>query len=250
MDLLERSHNTRQRHPWERARFRFFKDLLAEAGVENDVVDALDIGAGDAWFAAQFAASLRPESTIACFDPGYAAESDLPTTLPPRVQLHAALPARPFDLVLLLDVLEHVEQDADYLKQIVETNLKPGGMLLASVPAWQSLFSEHDRYLLHHRRYHPRAAKRLLQSAGLIILRNGGLFHSLLLPRKLERVLETRVECGSNAGKQGSGHWKHGKHVTRAVAAALRVDNELSKLFSHLGIDIPGLSWWALCKKP
>lgn len=57
-----------------------------------------------------------------------------------------------FDLIVALDVLEHIKED---LKALAEWNrvLKPGGKLLITVPAYQWLWSDHDESLHHYRRY-------------------------------------------------------------------------------------------------
>jgi ubiquinone/menaquinone biosynthesis C-methylase UbiE len=56
------------------------------------------------------------------------------------------------DLVTAWDVLEHLPDDAAALREWARV-LKPGGYLAISVPAYQWLFSPHDRELAHYRRY-------------------------------------------------------------------------------------------------
>lgn len=57
-----------------------------------------------------------------------------------------------FDLIVALDVLEHIREDS---RALAEWNrvLKPGGKLLITVPAYQWLWSDHDESLHHYRRY-------------------------------------------------------------------------------------------------
>ena len=64
----------------------------------------------------------------------------------------SAWPPDHFDLVALLDVLEHVPDDRSALKSIRE-RLKPGGKLLVTVPANKWMWSTHDVAHHHHRRY-------------------------------------------------------------------------------------------------
>lgn len=57
-----------------------------------------------------------------------------------------------YELVLLFDVLEHVEATAPFLEAVVY-HLKPGGHLLMNVPALPSLYGRYDVAAGHHRRY-------------------------------------------------------------------------------------------------
>jgi len=57
-----------------------------------------------------------------------------------------------FDVVTMLDVLEHIEDDEASLRAAGRL-LKPDGLLLVTVPALRWLWSDHDIVLHHHRRY-------------------------------------------------------------------------------------------------
>jgi ubiquinone/menaquinone biosynthesis C-methylase UbiE len=61
-------------------------------------------------------------------------------------------PDNTFDLVIASDVLEHLQDDARAVQEIYRI-LKPGGRLIATVPAHQFLWSYHDEALHHVRRY-------------------------------------------------------------------------------------------------
>ncbi len=246
MDLREAIPDEARRHPWEVARARFFHDVLHRGGRLRGPVNALDIGAGDGWFARQLAPRLAPSSTITCCDANY---TDTWLTTHPdedRLRFRRSPAGSRGGVVLLLDVLEHVEDDGGLLRSSVEANLLPGGVVLLSVPAWSQLFSAHDRWLGHHRRYSPSAARALVASSGLRIEREGGLFHGLLLPRALQSLAE-HIFPGSEAAAAERALWSHGEIVTTAVEAALSIDNAFSRMASSVGWTLPGLSWWALC---
>ncbi|MGD9496259.1 MAG: class I SAM-dependent methyltransferase [Armatimonadota bacterium] len=76
--------------------------------------------------------------------------------------------AESFDVVVSADVLEHVEDDEGAVREMARV-LRPGGLLVAAVPAHMWLWSEHDEALHHLRRYHRRRLRDLLQGAGLEI---------------------------------------------------------------------------------
>lgn len=85
-----------------------------------------------------------------------------------------------FDLVALLDVLEHVPDDVESLRAI-HRRLKPGGALVLTVPANRWMWSAHDVAHHHFRRYSKRDLKRVLAAAGLEI-QLLSYFNSLLFP--------------------------------------------------------------------
>lgn len=79
-----------------------------------------------------------------------------------------ALPdfATSFDLVLALDVIEHVADDAAAVETLA-AQVKPGGYVLITVPAFAFLWSQHDDENRHYRRYRKRDLQRLAAAAGL-----------------------------------------------------------------------------------
>lgn len=89
-------------------------------------------------------------------------------------------PANSYDLVALLDVLEHVSDDRASLAAILHL-LKPGGALLLTVPINPWMWSAHDAAHHHHRRYRKRVIDSLAKEAGYEIELLSP-FNSLLFP--------------------------------------------------------------------
>lgn len=77
-------------------------------------------------------------------------------------------PSRQYDLVLMLDVLEHIEDDAAALGSLQQL-LKPGGQAILTVPALQSLWSVHDVINLHYRRYSKGGLQHLIEDSGFAV---------------------------------------------------------------------------------
>jgi len=97
-----------------------------------------------------------------------------------------------YDLIVLLDVLEHIPDDKGALCAL-KPKLAPGGRLMLAVPAMPSLWSGHDVAHHHQRRYTARTLEAVVQAAGYRTLRRTA-FNSLLLPaivgvRWLNRLL-------------------------------------------------------------
>lgn len=249
MDLTESPLEGATRHPWERTRCAFFLDRLAPL-LRRGPARVLDLGAGDAWFASQLRARF-PDARVTCVDLGYD-EATLArlARLYPGLRFASAVPEGAFDVVIALDVVEHVEDDRAFVEQIRRERLMPGGHFLFSVPAYGWLFSSHDVALRHFRRYAHRDARRLLERAGLVVEQGGGLFGSLVAPRAmsvaLERVRGTKVEHAS----EGAIAWQQPAWVTAAVMGALGLDARVSARAAQRGIGVPGLSYWALARRP
>jgi SAM-dependent methyltransferase len=86
-----------------------------------------------------------------------------------------------YDLIALLDVLEHVPDDVAALRAI-HMRLKPGGALLLTVPANSWMWSAHDAAHHHFRRYSKRRLKQLFLMSGLEVQLLSH-FNTLLFPQ-------------------------------------------------------------------
>lgn len=84
-------------------------------------------------------------------------------------------PGKLYDVITMLDVLEHIEDDVGTLAHLFSL-LKPGGHAIITVPALKWLWSIHDEINLHYRRYHRRPFQQLLQNTGFEVLKVRYLF--------------------------------------------------------------------------
>jgi SAM-dependent methyltransferase len=262
MDLREMANHppdeSGERHPWEQSRARFFRRQLEP--YLRPGLRVLDIGAGDGFLAASFLPSLHPDGEVVCFDTGYtdAHLERFSRTTSAGLRFTRERPTGTFDIVLMLDVIEHVADDHGFLANIVDGLLAPGGMLLASVPAYHALFTRHDVKLGHHRRYRPSDLLSLLRDSGLDITTAAGLFHSLLPVRIAQKLGELlRGQWTRPAVDQVPEHtdtalsaWKGSRWLTSGISGMLSLDNWLSAVCARRRLLLPGLSVWALAKKP
>lgn len=144
--------------------------------------DVLDVGFGDALFAAELQRAGNRVTCAGALPPGEAArdidqyiQADPAFGLAPV--LHETGP-RKFDTILLLDILEHLPEPEKVLRDALAL-LKPNGRIVVSIPnianvtvRWMLLFGQfeyHDRGILdrtHLRFYTRNTARRLLESCG------------------------------------------------------------------------------------
>jgi SAM-dependent methyltransferase len=83
--------------------------------------------------------------------------------------VNCPLPDGSFDGVILLNVLEHIENDFAALQQTARI-LKPGGVAAIEVPAAPNLYDIYDKQLMHFRRYRMADLVRQVRASGLEIL--------------------------------------------------------------------------------
>lgn len=95
---------------------------------------------------------------------------DLPVSLLRGDATRLPFASESFDIVTMLDVLEHVEDDASAVGEIFRV-LKPGGAFVLSVPAYQKLWSAHDEALHHFRRYEYSGLRAVLRKGGFQVWR-------------------------------------------------------------------------------
>jgi hypothetical protein len=142
----------------------------------------------------------------------------------------------------MLDVLEHIEDDLAFLQHDVVPRLRPEGHVVMSVPAHPSLFTSHDTFLGHYRRY---TRRQLLDVSGKFFSnnQNGYLFTSLVLVRLLQRVTTSKTVDAES----GIGNWGAGMMVTNLVNYALFIDAFVSRALQTIQVRIPGLTVWTIC---
>jgi SAM-dependent methyltransferase len=260
MDLIESNdfnYNWKSRHPWEIARLKFIKRRLAvvlnQLQKDNPVI--FDIGCGDA-FAAVHIATAFPGTEI------HAVDTALNTKKIQEIQRHIdtgnlfiydrieniSLDAgKGADIILLLDVIEHIGDDTSFLSNLLKTPyLSENTHILITVPAWPGLFSSHDSMLKHYRRYTGKSLLRTLRLSGFQSLECGYFFFVLLFPRIFRLYLEKLRLVKSSV--HGIGRWQRNVMLTGIILCILQADNLICRMFLSMGIRLPGLSLYSVCK--
>jgi len=243
MDIVEINNANAFRHPWEISKVHNIISLVLEQRAHGPFAD---VGSGDLYFAREL--KNKYGGIISAIDAGYAsfkpADSGGFTILSSVGGLGHGTAGTAF----LLDVLEHVADEAQFLSE-VRNALAPGGRLIVSVPAFGFLFSGHDAFLKHKRRYSLNDLNETLQKSGFAVDNIFYFYFSLFFVRLAELVLE-KFGAGP-LSKKAVSNWKYPREniLTASLVLALNLDFKLCRLLSKFKINLPGLSLCAVSTK-
>jgi ubiquinone/menaquinone biosynthesis C-methylase UbiE len=140
------------------------------------------------------------------------------------------LPDASVDALVALNVLEHIEDDAEAVRQIYRV-LKPRGVAYIELPAGPALYDVHDKALMHCRRYTRRGAVRLFERAGFAVERLTHLGF-LVWPAFVAVKLRNKRHLAASEAKQREILEKSIRQtrVSPAMALAMRAETAVAEL--------------------
>ncbi len=238
-----------QRHPWETSRKNVLLTFLRQAGIKLPIDRIVDIGSGDAYVIHSLVEKNLAKEYYA-IDTAYTAEvvaqlkknnnnSQVIYFQNLQEYLKNVTDQKP-TLFLCMDVLEHLEDEKIILADLTEKS--NDNYYFFAVPAFQSVFSSHDVLLGHYRRYTLSQLEAVLKQNQFTIVDKGYYFTSLLIFRKIDKWLKKDK-------KESIDNWEAGKLKTSLINGMLSADFGVSLLLKKIGLTIPGLSCYCLCKK-
>ena len=161
-------------HWYYRAKAQAMARLLSPA-VPNRI---LDVGAGSGFFSKHLLRTTRAKSAI-CVDTGYEFDSESVESQKPIHFLRETGPVQA-DLTLMMDVLEHVDDDVGLLQEYGKKTPRKT-LFLISVPAFQFMWSDHDVFLEHKRRYTLSQLEKVVRRAGFET-EHGSYYYAAIFP--------------------------------------------------------------------
>ena len=205
LDSLASLNETEDKHFWHRNRKYFLRKVLSKLQYGEQIKGA-DIGCGNGSILAFLQDTYTdssftgidgyPEALINCRNRNKVVSLQLQdiTDLDPIKDENSK-----YDVVFLMDVLEHLEKPSETIKKI-KSVLKKGGHIIATVPAEKSLWSERDVFLGHYKRYSKADFKELFSKEGYQVKRANYLFSHLFLPTYISRLILSKIS--KKSGKE------------------------------------------------
>jgi 2-polyprenyl-3-methyl-5-hydroxy-6-metoxy-1,4-benzoquinol methylase len=190
-------HNLYQSHWWFRGRKQIIEDAIRRLRLPiNPTITDIGSGSGDL-----LPMLMKNDSTVTSVESDENSANSIRDKFGERINITRSLEDHliknigTLDLVTGFDVLEHIEDDQAVLKSIYSA-LKPGGQLVCSVPACPFLWSTHDEYSHHFRRYTKKDLYKKMIVAGfqieLLAYFNFFLFFPLILLRTLKKIFRIK----------------------------------------------------------
>lgn len=191
MDIKERAQlgERADEHWYYRSKARAMERLLR--GVTRRIV--LDIGAGSGFFSRYLLANSTALEAW-CVDTNYAEDSDVVEN-GKNIHFRKSVERVDADLILLMDVLEHVDDDVGLLRDAMSKAAAQATFLI-SVPAFQFMWSGHDVFLEHKRRYTLAALERVVEASGLRV-RDGTYYFAAVFPAAMLMRLPRKLLGGA-----------------------------------------------------
>lgn len=161
MDIKEEGLVNPYTNWYYQAKLYAIKELLSD-NTRTDIL--VDVGAGSGFFGKEIAKHFS-YSKLILIDTGY---SSVTQAQDEKINYHDNCPHIPASTYLFVDVLEHIELDLEVLSHYVSESAF-GARFILTVPAFQFLWSPHDEFLDHKRRYTKKMLSKLASDAGLSI---------------------------------------------------------------------------------
>ena len=234
-----------QKHWYYCGKVRLLEDVLTpwlRQRSRGSVCQGLDFGAGNGVISRSLGAHLQGVSiNWDLVDDAFRADS-VCCDAEGFKQLRSLPKDQHYDLILAIDVIEHIDDDCAVLGTLRQY-LSPGGILVVAVPAYGFLWSDHDRFLEHRRRYNRSQLRRVLQASGWR-LEHLQAFLVFLFPVALVQRLGKRP-----AAQPQSALSVPSARLNSLLVSILEFERCMISRFPMLG-SFPGLSLFAVARGP
>lgn len=193
----------------------------------------LDVGAGSGFFARALLADPACRQAV-CVDPNYPGDKN-ETVCDKPLNFRRQANGADADLFLFMDVLEHVEFDVGLLRTYAD-HASAGSHFLISVPAFQFLWSEHDVFLEHYRRYNRAEICRVADNAGLTVVASS-YYYGLVFPLAVATRIAGRMLPKEDGPPRSQLHAHH-PAVNGLLGGLCRFELPLARFNKFAGLTV------------
>lgn len=249
MDLNEITTEVLNRHPWEISRTKCILNVFAE------YIDKLhkwkkhhmyiNAGAGDLYFDKALLGKYN-EDEVHAIDIAYkdkASESERVY----KYHYFEEIRKDSFDYMMMMDSLEYMEDDVEYIKKLVR-KLEKNGYFFLTLPAFQFLFSDYDVNVRNLRRYDRKSFTDVLKKIPeLEKVEEFYFYTSLFLVRFHHKMFHLPIDPEHKV----TANWKYAENgfVTKLLTGCLNLDFLVNRFLSKHKINLPGLSLCVISRK-
>jgi SAM-dependent methyltransferase len=240
MDVIESSHLVADQaldHWYYRAKFELLLARVRPTGALAPGSRVADVGCGLGLFLTflEKTGHAAPEHLLG-IDPAYPAPATASgghARIEPHWPHHAEV-----DLALLMDVLEHTPDDRAVLGEAAG-HVAPGGHVFITVPAFNWLFSAHDRFLGHYRRYSLNSLRETIEAVPDLEIVDLHYYYASILPAVVPWRLAHRKATHPKSDLRQLPGW-----LNRLLRWFTRAELALSAHNRYAGLSVV-----ALCRK-
>lgn len=220
--------------------YRSKANVLIRLLKDYQISSILDVGAGSGYFSRELLRYTDAKEAL-CIDIGYKTEYE-ETVAQKSMRFRRSCDAVGCDLVLMMDVLEHVDDDRDLLQSYAK-RVPEGAHFVITVPAFSFLWSNHDIFLDHKRRYTLNAIENAVKDVGLTVL-SGSYYFAFVFPlaaslRLSDNLFRSRNACPRSQLKS------HSRLTNRILYGLCFAETPLIRLNRFCGLTV-----FCIAKKP
>ena len=248
MDINETSKGMENRHPWELSRAKcvleamepYLRKLHKAGGVKY-----LNVGAGDLYFD-RILMRKYSKDTVYAVDVGYK-NKETENNRIHKFNTLEEISENNFDFVVMMDLLEYLEDEAEYIRQLSE-KIKPGGYLFLTATAFQKLYSAHDIHVKALRRYDRKSFAEIIRQVPKTQKVEAHYFYFSLF---CVRAAQVGLHLPIDPKEKITTGWRYKEEslITKLIVGFLNIDFKIGHFLGRHGICLPGLSLWVVCQK-
>jgi len=231
---FDRIRSLEQIHWWYKGRKYLLEKLKEVLKLHDSLI--LDAGCGTGFAGrslAECGTVIGLDASRYAFDESSSAEINCLALID-----EAPFPDNTFDLVVAMDLVEHLDNDQSALDEMHRV-CKDGGYLFITVPAYQRMWSAHDVSLEHKRRYSLNDIAAKIRRSGFDVVKSSYFVSTVFLPAFIYRMMKRKSTASSDLAPVA-------KPINALLASIMMLE---TSIVWNIGLPF-GMTAFVLARKP